>query len=919
MLLIALSFGLMYNFDCIFIYANTQNYIFFWWTMKRKTSKINDNIVEDQITSANISQSIDEDSPVAEELSIAEDAGSEVSIAENSVAEASVEEEIATFTDTETGLTAQEVASRVAEGKINGVQTIKTKSVPQILRENIFTYFNFVFLMFAVILLFFTILDFKTVDGKTTMVTNFDAKGLGNLGFVPLIIGNCVVGVYQNLRSKRTMDKLSLLSAPKATVVRDGEESEIKIEDIVLDDITILSTGRQICADGIIVDGTIEVNESLITGEPDPIVKNPGDKVMSGSFVVSGKAKCQVIHIGSENFAMKITAGAKYVKRPSSEIWRSLMFVTQFMSIAIIPIGIALFLIKYLAQDGELSETAVKTIGTLIGMMPSGLVALATTVFCVSIIRLSKHKTNAQDLYCIETLARVDVLCLDKTGTITEGTMEVNDIECVDGDIEQIKGLLKDFTTALESDDATSNAIKDYVADCEVTRQCTSTVPFSSQRKYSGATLDGVSYVLGAPEFVFKELDDEKKAKIAQMAEQGYRVLVLGKSSACFDGNNLPDGLTLVAYIYITDKIRAEAPDTLKYFKEQGVTVKIISGDSPATVRTVAMRAGLDDCDNIIDMSTVKDDEIPEIAEKYTIFGRVLPHQKLALVKALKAKGHTVAMTGDGVNDVLALKEADCSVAMASGSDAAKNVSSLVLLDSNFASMPKVVEEGRRSINNLECSASLFLVKTLYNTMLAVLFMIVPFGLPFEPRNLTVISSVTIGMPAIALALEPNKERISGHFLPKVLAHSLPGSLTVVLGAIAIMITSNFILKDLSKEQVQGMYILLTTFVGLAYLLKVSLPLTWIHTINILAMVACFIVFHFIEVDIPLPNSEVFHFSTAEFYGLTKDYTPEMAYALLIIGAILVGALIGFIYLTKGLVNKEDGKFIQFLRKIKVS
>ena len=826
-----------------------------------------------------------------------------------------VDEVIEVFTNTETGLTADEVASRIADGKINGEQTIKTKSIPQILRENILTFFNFIFVAFAVILLFFTFLEFNQVDGKMTVETHFDVAGFGNFGFMILIIGNCVVGVVQGIRSKRTMDKLSLLSAPKATVVRDGEEKEIAIENIVLDDVTILSTGKQICADGIIVDGTIEVNESLITGEPDAIVKNPGDKVMSGSFVVSGKAKCQVVHVGQDNFAMKIMAGAKYAKRPSSEIWRSLMFVTKFMSIAIIPVGIALFLIKYLAQGGNLSDTAVKTIGTLIGMMPSGLVALASTVFCVSVIRLSKYNTNAQDLYCIETLARVDVLCLDKTGTITEGTMEVNDVECVACEIEDVKQLLKDFTSALDSDDATSNAIKDYVKDLTVSREQSGTVPFSSQRKWSGATFDGVSYVLGAPEFVLKDIDDSVKTKISSMAEQGYRVLVFAKANGTFDGNNLPSGLELVAYVYITDKIREEAPDTLKYFKDQGVTVKIISGDNPATVRTVAMRAGLEDCDNIIDMSTVSDDEIFDIADKYTIFGRVLPHQKLELVKALKAQGHTVAMTGDGVNDVLALKEADCSVAMASGSDAAKNVSSLVLLDSNFASMPKVVEEGRRSINNLERTASLYLMKTLYNTMLAVLFMIIPMGLPFEPRNLTVISSVTIGMPSIALALEPNKERVSGHFLPKVLSHALPGSLTVVIGAIAVMITNNFILKDMTTEQVQGLYIVLTTFVGLMYLFKVSLPFSWIHAVNFFAMIAIFVAFHFIKVGNPDGG---FYFSTMEFYGLNTNYTPEMAYALLIIGALLAGVFVGLLFALKGLTKQEDGKFVHFLKKVKV-
>lgn len=808
-------------------------------------------------------------------------------------------------TNPQIGLTADEVASRVAEGKINGEQTIKTKSIPQILRENILTFFNFIFVAFAVILLFFTVFEFGA-DGKVT--AQFNVGILGNFGFMILIVGNCAVGVIQGIRSKLTMDKLSLLSAPKAVVVRDGEETEINIESIVLDDLMVLSTGKQICADGIVVDGSIEVNESLITGEPDAILKNPGDEVMSGSFVVSGKAKCQVTHIGQDNFVMKISSGAKYFKRPSSEIWRSLMFVTKFMSIVIIPVGIALFLIKYLGQQGELSDTVIKTLGTLIGMMPSGLVALATTVFCVSVIRLSKHKTNAQDLYCIETLARVDVLCLDKTGTITEGTMEVNAVEST-LDEGEVKQLLKDFTHALDAEDATSMAIKDFVADLSPTREHSGIVPFSSARKWSGATFDGVSYVLGAPEFVFRNLDDEKQEKISAMAEQGYRVLVLAKAQSAFDGQNLPDGLELVAYVYITDKIRAEAPDTLRYFREQGVTVKIISGDNPATVRAVALRAGLEDCDNIIDMSTVADDQIEDIAEKYTIFGRVLPDQKLALVKALKKHGHTVAMTGDGVNDVLALKEADCSVAMASGSDAAKNVSSLVLLDSNFASMPKVVEEGRRSINNLERSASLYLMKTLYNTMLAVLFMIVPFDLPFEPRHLTLISSVTIGIPSVVLALEPNKDRVSGHFLPKVLSHALPGSITVVLGAVAVIIANACFLKDLRLEQVQSLYLVLTTFVGLMYLFKVSMPFNWIHVLNFVAMIGIFVAFYFIDLGF---------FSTIEYFGLDKDFTMDMIYAILAIGAVLIVAFVGLLFATKGVNKKEDSNLVKLLKKANV-
>lgn len=798
------------------------------------------------------------------------------------------------------GLSAGEVEKRIADGKINGEQTIRTKSVARILRENICTFFNFVFVILAVILLF---------------VVPLDASGIGNFGFMILIIFNTLAGIVQGLRSKYTMDKLSLLSAPKAVVVRDGAETEIAIEQLVLDDLTVLSSGRQICADGVIVDGSCEVNESLITGEPDAILKNVGDKVLSGSFVVSGKAKCKVEHVGQDNFVMKISAGAKYFKRPSSEIWRSLMFVVKVMSFVIVPVGVALFLIKYFMGTTSLNDTVITTIGTIIGMIPSGLVALATTVFCVSVIRLSQHKTLAQDLYCIETLARVDVLCLDKTGTITEGSMEVNGIEGVDADEDEIKLLLKGFNDALDAEDATSLAIRDYVKDVTSTAEVGALVPFSSARKWSGATLDGKSYVLGAPEFVFKPTPAEIADKTAELAEKGYRVLVFAVSDNAFDGNNLPDGLKLVSYVFITDKIRKEAPDTLAFFKKEGVDVKIISGDNPVTVRAVALRAGLEDCDNIIDMSTVSDDEIPEIAEKYTIFGRVLPDQKLALVKALKAKGHTVAMTGDGVNDVLALKEADCSVAMASGSDAAKNVSSLVLLDSNFASMPKVVAEGRRSINNLERSASLYLMKTIYNTLIAILFMCVPYGLPFEPKSLTIIGMVTIGIPSVILALEPNEDIVSGHFLPKVLSNSLAGGITVLLGTIGVILATQVFLTDLTDAQIKNLYIIVTTFVGLIYLLRVSFPITWIHALNFLGMCGLFVACYFIPLDfLGLPKDML-----QQFFGLNTSITMEMTYAMLSIGACLIVLFIVLTIATKGINKKEnDSNMMKILRKFKV-
>ena len=735
-------------------------------------------------------------------------------------------------TDLEKGLGQEDVKKRIAEGKVNGDTNVKTKTVGQILRENIVTFFNFVFIVLAVLIFFF-------IDSHENILSV-----LGNFGFMLLIIFNALVGIIQELRAKRTIDKLSLISAPKAIVLRDGQEQEIAIKDIVLDDLTILSSGSQICADAIVAEGSIEVNESLITGEPDAILKNPGDEIMSGSFVVSGTAKAQVEHVGADNFATKISSGAKYFKKPNSEIWRSLMFIVKVMASIIVPLGIMLFCVKYFVQNNpeeaqktittllgykissHLSETVLGTVATVIGMIPSGLVALSSTVFCVSVMRLSRHKTLAQDLYCVETLARVDVLCLDKTGTITEGTMEVNEVMPAKGkNVDDINQIIKNVTSALEDDNATINALRTYVGELQSLGTIEQVVPFSSQRKWSGARIDGVSYVIGAPEFVFKKRTKAMENTVSEMAQKGFRVMVVASSKNMFGDGTLPKTLALESYIFITDKIRKEAPDTLRFFKQEGVTVKIISGDNPQTVRAVAMRAGLENCDNIVDMSTLKtEEEVFEAATKYTIFGRVLPDQKLMLVKALKKAGHTVAMTGDGVNDVLALKEADCSVAMASGSDAAKNVSSLVLLDSNFSSMPKVVAEGRRSINNLERSAALYIMKTIYNTLLALLFMIVVDPLPFTPQNLTIMGMVTIGIPSVVLALEPNADRVTGRFLPKVLSNALPGGITVLMGAIAVIICNRFFLTDITDAQSQTVFIWIITFVGFLLLFKVSLP-----------------------------------------------------------------------------------------------
>ena len=788
------------------------------------------------------------------------------------------------------GLSDEEVRERVAAGKVNGEQTVRTKSVAQILRSNILTFFNFVFIVLAVLLAGF-------------VPAGMD--GIGNFGFLILIVFNTLVGIVQELRAKRTMDRLSLLSAPKAVVVREGETREIAIEDIVLDDIAELSSGRQVCADGIIVEGSCEVNESLVTGEPDAIVKNVGDRVISGSFVVSGKAKCRVEHVGADNFVMKISSGAKYFKKPTSEIWRSLMLIVKVMSIVIVPVGIALFCSKYFRDTSALNDTVVTTIGSVIGMIPSGLVALASTVFCVSVIRLSRRKTLAQDLYCVETLARVDVLCLDKTGTITEGSMEVNGVEPREGlSEEEFKAVLKDTVAATGDENATALALRNYLDGIPSSRTAENVVPFSSARKWSGARFDGVSYALGAVEFTLGHGEGGIFDTAAAHAEEGYRVLALVSSKGDFIDQKLPDNVTFEGFVYLTDKIRAEAPDTLRFFREQGVDVKIISGDNPSTVRAVAKRAGLEKCDDIIDMSTLStEEEVWEAAEKYTVFGRVLPDQKLTLVKALKAAGHTVAMTGDGVNDVLALKEADCSVAMASGSDAAKNVSSLVLLDSNFASMPHIVAEGRRSINNLERSAALYIMKTVYNVLLALLFMIVNEPLPFEPRNLTLIGGVTIGMPSIVLALEPNNELVRGRFLTKVLCYAVPGGVIVLLGAAAVMVADRCFI-DVSPDQIRTMYCIITTFVGMIYLFRVALPPTWIHIVLCIVMAGIYVGCYVTEIPIII-----------DFFGVNNDVTAEMGKAMAAICAVLAVLYTAVSVPTRNLHSKIDTALNSKLKK----
>lgn len=786
------------------------------------------------------------------------------------------------------GLTNAEVHERIAEGKVNGDQNVKTKSVAQIFRTNIVTFFNLLFVAISIILLFFVP---KNLDG------------LSNFGFLAVVIANLFMGIFQELKAKRTIDKLSLLSAPKVVAIRNGEKVNIALKDIVLDDYIELSSGSQICADAVVVEGALEVNESLITGESDPVTKEVGDELLSGSFVISGSAITKVIHVGQDNYATKITMGAKKLKAQNSEIANSLTKFIKIMSFILVPLGVALFCVKYFIQQNQLNDTVLTVMGTLIGMIPSGLVALTSAVFCVSVVKLSRHNALAQDLYCSEILARVDVLCLDKTGTITEGKMEVTTIVEKSANSEEIEKALASLVNNIGDTNPTALAVNDYTDKIKDYQSANSIIPFSSARKYSGINLENSSLLMGATEFIFKDMSLELKEEIEGYSAKGMRVIAVARGTSQMIDNALPEGLELMGLVLIADKIRAEAKDTLNFFREQGVTIKIISGDNPVTVKSVAARAGLEDAENYIDASTLTTEEmVYEAAEKYTIFGRVSPDQKLMLVKALKQKGHTVGMTGDGVNDVLALREADCSIAVASGSDASKNVSKLVLLDDNFASMPKVVAEGRRCINNLQRSAALFLIKTLYNCAFAFIFMILSANLPFAPKNLTLVGYITIGPPAFILALEPNREIVKGRFMPTVIRNALPCSIAIVLAVLTVYLASPAL--NLTEAQISTVCVIVTVAIGLAFIVKLCIPFTKLRIalISVLALffTACFFL----------------QFSRTLF-GLCNEYNLDMLILALPVAVGGIGIFIGLYFAIKYIPQEWLDAISNLIGKVK--
>ena len=667
-----------------------------------------------------------------------------------------------------TGLTDEQVQNRIKDNLVNFDSSVPTKSIKQIIFDNFFTLFNFLNLFLGIAV--FLVGSYK------------------NMLFLGIMLINTAISTFQEIHSKRIVDKLAIMAQSKVRVIRNGTETEISINDLVLDDIVIFKTGNQVPTDCIILDGDVLSNESFITGEPDSITKNKGEMLLSGSYIVGGKCIAKVEHIGEENYTAQISSGAKYVKKVNSEIMNSLNGIIKWLTFAIIPIGGLLFWNQLSLEGTTIQDAVVQSVAAVIGMIPEGLILLTSTVLAVSVIRLSKSKVLVQELYCIETLARVDTLCLDKTGTLTEGRMEVSSLLPVNFEEDKLKNILANIAKASDDENPTMQAIKEYFGNSLTnTFEINNKVAFSSKTKWSGINFKNEgSYILGAPEFILKDNFKNYEDEIKKYSED-YRVLLIAHSNEDFIDKNLPNTITPIGFILISDVIRKEASKTLSYFKDQDVDIKIISGDNPITVSKIAKQVGVQNAENYIDMSTLKtQEEIDKAATKYTIFGRVSPTQKKDLVIALQKNGKTVAMTGDGVNDVLALKTADCSIAMANGSDATKNVSQLILLDSNFASMPKVVAEGRRTINNIERSASLFLVKTIYSSVLALLFLFLSQGYPFEPIHLSLISVVTIGIPSFMLALEPNKERIHGNFLKNIISKAIPTALTTIISILVI-------------------------------------------------------------------------------------------------------------------------------------
>ena len=724
-----------------------------------------------------------------------------------------------------TGLTNEQVQERIAEGKVNVNENPNTRTYKQIILENTLTFFNFLNIALLVLVLF--------------------VRSYKNSMFMGIILINTVIGIIQEIRAKKTIDKLAILTESKTVVLREGKKWSISTEKLVLDDLIFLKTGDQVPADVKVLEGTVEVNESLLTGESDNLSKSQGDELFSGSFVTSGEACCQVIHVGKDNYASQITSEAKEFKRHNSELRNSLNAILKVISIIIVPLGAMLFYKQYMIVGDTLKDSVVNMVAAVLGMIPEGLVLLTSVALTLGSMVLATKKTLVQELYCIETLARVDTLCLDKTGTITEGTMKVEDVQLYDtaqttvvqhtakfdpetGEpVQNVSALKPEVTVSAEKENGQiqetvnletvsqeerqklqeidhimgnmMSVLHDQNATADALRKrfpsrndlkLIHAIPFSSDRKYSGAVFEGRgTYLMGAAQFLFPEGNEELLEHCSSYAQEGYRILVLAHSEQETKGTERPTGLEPLGLFLITDVIREEAPDTLAFFDSQGVDLKVISGDDPVTVSAIAKKAGLKNANHYIDATTIKtSEEMQRAVAECSVFGRVTPQQKKQIVQALQSQKHTVAMTGDGVNDVLALKEADCSIAMAAGSDAAKNIANVVLLDSNFGAMPHIVNQGRRVVNNIRSAASMFLIKTIFSVLLSLITIFFGDAYPFEPIQMSLISACAVGIPTFLLTQENNYNKIDHTFLRHVFMNAFPAAVTITGCVFTIML-----------------------------------------------------------------------------------------------------------------------------------
>lgn len=779
--------------------------------------------------------------------------------------------------DPNVGLTQEQVAEYRRCGWTNRSIEPPSKSTKEIIKENTVTYFNFIFILLAILLI---------------MVGAYN-----DLTFLPIIIANSLIGIVQELSAKKTLDKLTMLNAPKARVIRNGKLRTINAEHLVLDDIVVFDAGNQIPADAVLVTGSVKVNEALLTGESDEIVKKPGDTLMSGSFIVSGSCRARLTQVGPDSYINKLTIQAKSSGKEGeeSEMIQAINRIVLFAGIAIIPIGILLFYQGVWIQKVSIEEAVTSMVAAVIGMIPEGLYLLSSVTLAVSTAKLAYKKVLVHDMKCIETLARVDVLLTDKTGTITENRMYVEKVITLEPyekgtGLPSIENLLGDFMAAEDADNITMAALKDHFSDGDPGASLAHT-GFSSQYKYSSVTLSSGAYVLGAPEFLLKEDYDTYREKIDEQGKKGFRVLVFGRYDGRPDGGELTGKVTPYCLVVMGNKIRKDARKTFQYFDRQGVAVKVISGDNPVTVSEVARQAGIANADLYVDCSTLKTKaDIDEAVQKYTVFGRVTPDQKRQFVQVLQAHGHKVAMSGDGVNDVLALKDADCSIAMAAGSEAAAQVSQLVLLDNDFSHMPEVVQEGRQVVNNMERSGSLFLVKNIFSLLLSLFSIIVGLSYPLRPSQISLISAFTIGVPGFFMSQLPNTNRISGKFMSNIIRKALPAAITNFIVIASLVVYGEVF--DVSSIDISTASAILMAIVGFMILYHIVKPMDKIRWAILLgcvgAMIFCLIFMH-------------------DFFGITG--MSMRCVMLFVVFSITTEPILRYLIKLQGLIESAWGKF----------